>query len=178
MLVPVAVAAQLWQWTDAEGVVRYTNDPALIPPAFRTRAHDVGSPRARPSEPGPSTSVVLPFAGGGPIMAAAHLNGVPLTLMVDTGADRTMISPTAVARAGLDPTAGHEVRILGVTGGAQAREVLVERLDIAGARMGPLAVVVHDAGVAGIDGLLGRDVLDYFTLTLDAGAGRAILTPR
>ena len=178
-LAPTGAAAELWQWTDAEGVVRYTNDPASIPPAFRARARELGSPQARPSEPGLRVdSIVLPFNAGAPITAAAHLNGVALLLMVDTGADRTMISPAAAARAGLDPAAGREVRIVGVAGRARARELTVERLDIAGARMGPLAVVVHDAGVAGIDGLLGRDVLDYFTLTVDAGAGRAILTPR
>jgi hypothetical protein len=89
-----------------------------------------------------------------------------------------MVSPAAVARAGLEVAAGREVRIVGVAGHARAREIVVERLDIEGSRMGPLAVVVHDTGVAGIDGLLGRDVLDYFTLTVDAGAGRAVLTPR
>jgi hypothetical protein len=29
-----------------------------------------------------------------------------------------------------------------------------------------------------VDGLLGRDVLDAFTLTVDTVAGRATLTPR
>jgi predicted aspartyl protease len=179
LLARASVAAELWRWTDADGVVRYTNDPAIIPLAFRAHASDIGTPQARsPESPLRAESIVLPFTSGGPITAAAHLNGVALVLMVDTGADRTMIAPAAVARAGLDPSAGREVRIVGVAGGARARELTVERLDIAGARMGPLAVVVHDAGVPGIDGLLGRDVLDYFTLTVDGGAGRVILTPR
>jgi hypothetical protein len=39
-------------------------------------------------------------------------------------------------------------------------------------------VVVLEAPVGGADGLLGRDVLDFFTLTVDSTAGRAILTPR
>ena len=30
----------------------------------------------------------------------------------------------------------------------------------------------------GLDGLLGRDVLDFFTLTVDSSAGRATLIPR
>ena len=175
----VSTADELWRWTDADGVVRYTNDPAIIPPAFRARASGVGTPQARaPESAGRAESIVLPFTSGGPITTTAHLNGVGLVLMVDTGADRTMIAPAAVARAGLDPLTGREVRIIGVAGGARARELTVERLDVAGARMGPVAVVVHDAGVPGIDGLLGRDVLDYFTLTVDGGAGRVILTPR
>src|SRR6266704_3305496 len=47
--------------------------------------------------------------------------------------------------------------------------VTVPLLDVAGARIGPLAVIVHALPAAGrfeaIDGLLGRDALDAFTLT-------------
>jgi hypothetical protein len=32
--------------------------------------------------------------------------------------------------------------------------------------------------VGAIDGLLGRDVLDVFTLNVDTASGRATLTPR
>jgi hypothetical protein len=179
---PVPAGAQLWQWTDSEGVVRWTNDPATIPPAFRPGARDVGSPAPRAPaagepRPGPDPTV-LTFESGRPIKAPVHLNGTPLVLIVDTGADRTVIAPAAIARAGIDGAGGREVRILGVTGGADAREVIVPRLDVAGAQVGPLAIVVHDVGVAGVDGLLGRDVLDRFTLTLDAASGRAVLAPR
>jgi hypothetical protein len=83
-----------------------------------------------------------------------------------------------VARAGLDAERGRAVQIVGVAGSAAAREVVVPRLDVAGARVGPLSVIVHDVGVAEVDGLLGRDILDRFTLTLDAAAGRAVLRPR
>jgi hypothetical protein len=56
--------------------------------------------------------------------------------------------------------------------------VIVPVLDIAGASLGPLWLIVHDAGLGGVDGLLGRDVLDAFTVTIDAAAGRATLIPR
>jgi hypothetical protein len=70
------------------------------------------------------------------------------------------------------------VRVLGVAGSATAGEALVEHLELAGARVGPLPVIVLDVGVAGVDGLLGRDVLDHFTLTVDAARGQATLVPR
>jgi hypothetical protein len=179
LLVADPAAAQLYRWTDNEGIVRYTNDPATIPPAARGSATEIGSPRPRPPEPRPAvSSTVIPFAAGGPILAAVALNGTLLSLMVDTGADRTMIAPAALARAGLDSARGREVRILGVTGGATARAVVVERLDLGGTRVGPLTVIAHDIGVGGVDGLLGRDALDAFTLTIDAAAGRAVLAPR
>jgi len=182
-LAAVPARGQLWRWTDADGVVRYTNDPSTIPPAHRAGARDVGSPQPRPPAPAgtappASDPAVLSYAPGAPITTAARLNGTPLTLLVDTGADRTVLSPAAVARAGYDAAAGRPVRIVGVTGGAEAREVVLERLDVAGARVGPLTVIVHDAGIAGVDGLLGRDVLDRFTLTVEPAAGRAVLSPR
>ena len=69
-------------------------------------------------------------------------------------------------------------RIRGVTGDAVAPLVSVPRLDLAGTRVGPIAVVVHALTAPGVDGLLGRDVLDAFTLTVDAASQRAILMPR
>jgi len=112
---------------------------------------------------------------GAPITVSAGLNGVPLTLIVDTGAERTVISPVALERAGLGGQPGRPVQIVGATGEAPASLV-------AGARIGPLAVIVHalpaDGRSVAADGLLGRDVLDAFTLTVDPVAGRATLTPR
>ena len=181
-----ASAAELWQWTDEDGVVCYTNDPNRIPPAFRADARVIGSPQPRPSEPEaaalePSASAgagVLPTETGAPIRAPVSLNGVPLVLIVDTGADRTVLSPSAIARAGVDVTRTREVGIVGLTGRATAREVTVERLDLAGHQVGPLRVIVHDVDVTDADGLLGRDVLDQFTLTVEPSASRAVLTPR
>ncbi|HSF04183.1 MAG TPA: retropepsin-like aspartic protease [Methylomirabilota bacterium] len=181
LAVTVPAVAQLYRWTDTEGVVRYTNDRAAIPPAHRNGATDIGSPAPRPApSPGPALErgVMAPFTAGGPINVAASLNGAPLVLMVDTGADRTVVSPDALARAGLAPAPGRAVRVLGVAGSATAGEALVERLELAGARVGPLPVIVLDVGVAGVDGLLGRDVLDHFTLTVDAARGQATLAPR
>lgn len=113
---------------------------------------------------------------------AAWLNGVPLTLIVDTGAERTVISPAALARAGFGGEPAQPVRIVGATGAATASLVTVPLLDVAGARIGPLPVIVHALPGGGpsapVDGLLGRDVLEAFTLTVDTVAGRATLTPR
>jgi hypothetical protein len=175
--------AQLYRWTDATGTVYYTTDLATIPPTYRSSAHDIGAPTPGPQEAPPApparaaAGAVIPYTGG-PLVVDAWLNGVPLRLVVDTGADRTLISPTAMARAGIDATGGPAVHIRGVTGDAVASLVSVPRLDVAGSRIGPIAVVVHALPGQSADGLLGRDVLDAFTLTVDAAAQRATLFPR
>jgi predicted aspartyl protease len=152
----------------------------------------LNTPQARPiPPPAPNQPVTLKVTPGSPITVEARLNGVVLTLIVDTGADRTVISPQAIERAGLGNQAGRPVQVVGVTGTSTAMLVTVPLLDVAGARIGPIVVVAHalpetfrgsgpsggtDAGA--VDGLLGRDVLDIFTLSVDTGSGRATLTPR
>jgi predicted aspartyl protease len=175
-----AAHGQLYRWTDAAGTVHYTGDLATIPPAYRDRARDIGAPTPGPPQavaPPAAAGVTIPYTGG-PLVVDVSLNGVALRLMLDTGADRTLISPAAMARAGFDVVGGPAVHIRGVTGDAQGTLVSVPRLDVAGTRVGPVAVVVHALPGQGVDGLLGRDVLDAFTLTVDAAAQRAILMPR
>jgi predicted aspartyl protease len=161
-------------------VVHYTSERADIPDAFRESAEVLEHPSARAPEPSasPGPGSVLPTPSGGPVIVDAHLNGVALRLLLDTGADRTVISPEALARAGIDVSIGAPVQITGVTGTSPASLVSVQRLDVAGAQVGPLAVVAHAVPGDGLDGLLGRDVLDAFTVTFDAGQNRTILTPR
>jgi hypothetical protein len=175
-------AAELYRWTDGDGVRHYTSDPASIPEAYRERARDLGSPRVREAPAGEgrrgADPGVMRFSSGAPVVAPVLINGVALRLMVDTGADRTVISPAAAARTGLGVDGRGSVRVLGVTGGAMASEMTVTHMDVAGARVGPVRVIVLDTPADNLDGLLGRDVLDFFTLTVDSNAGRATLTPR
>ena len=183
LLLVVATAtpasAGLWRWTSSDGAVHYTSDADSIPDRYRAAAVDVGAPAARPEPPSPPapTGTVLPFTGG-PVVVQVRLNGVPLSLLLDTGADRTVIAPAALARAGIDPASGTPVQIRGVTGSAAATLVPVPLLDVAGARVGPLSVIVHAVPGDTLDGLLGRDVLDAFTVTFDSTAGRVTLAPR
>jgi Aspartyl protease/Domain of unknown function (DUF4124) len=177
-----SVSAELYQWTDDAGVRHYTSDLATIPEAYREAARDMGSPRVREAPAGETRRPVDPglmrFTSGAPVVAPVLINGVALRLMVDTGADRTVISPAAAARTGLAVDAGRSLRVIGVTGSATANEMVVTHMEVAGARVGPLRVIVLDTPADSLDGLLGRDVLDFFTLTVDSSAGRATLTPR
>ena len=176
---PGFALAEVYQWTDAEGTIHYTTDPSSIPPAFRGAVRTIDTPTPGPvMVPAPAPAgVVVPYTGG-PLIVDASLNGVALRLLLDTGADRTLISPEAMSRAGFDASRGTPVQIRGVTGEAQAVLVSVPRLDLAGTQVGPVAVIVHALSAAGADGLLGRDVLDAFTVTVDSASRRATLVPR
>jgi len=177
---PSIVLGQLYTWADDEGTVHYTTDRASIPAKFRDKAREIGTPTPGPvTAPAPAPSgAIVPYTGG-PVVVNASLNGVALRLLLDTGADRTLISPDAISRAGFDAASGTPVQIRGVTGEAQAVLVSVPRLDVAGTQVGPVAVIVHKLSTGGgVDGLLGRDVLDAFTVTVDSASGQATLVPR
>jgi predicted aspartyl protease len=171
-------AAQIYRWTDSSGVVHFTTNPDSIPEKHRADVHAIDASRPAAEPPPPPAASTISIAGGAPLMVTAQLNGVPLTLMIDTGADRTLLAPAALSRSGLPATYGRPVRVLGVTGASDAYEVTLPRIDVAGARLGPVAVIVHDVPSPGVDGLLGRDLLHAFTLTVDAASGQATLIPR
>jgi aspartyl protease len=189
-------AADLYQWIDGEGVEHYTAALDSIPIPHREAARPLRHPMARaapePSGPdarsvpddtaaagaSPGSGLEVLLVPGAPVIVPAELNGVALSLVIDTGADRTMLAPDALVRAGLGGERGRAVELIGVTGSAGAVVLVVPRLDIAGSRVGPVEVVAYPSPVAGTDGLLGRDVLDGFVLTVDTGAGRATLAPR
>ncbi|MGH7419199.1 MAG: aspartyl protease family protein, partial [Candidatus Rokuibacteriota bacterium] len=122
----------------------------------------------------------IPFMPGQPIMVNARINGGGSTqLLLDTGAKGTVISPTALAALGISYRNAVRGSIKGVTGNADVLAVRIESIEVEGARFGPLLVVSHDAGLgSGRDGLLGRDFLDNFIVTIDSAARVVTLTPK
>jgi len=183
--------AQIYRWTDERGQVRYSQGLQSVPPQLRGGAVIVG-PASQPSAPAaptpepaatssPAAGVArIPFTPGEPIMVTARINGGGSTqLLLDTGAQGTVISPTALAALGISYRNAVRGSIKGVTGDANVLAVRVESIEVEGARFGPLMVVSHDAGLgSGRDGLLGRDFLDNFILTIDSNARVVTLSPK
>jgi len=64
-----------------------------------------------------------------------------------------------------------------VTGDTRADVVWVELLEVGGARAGPLPIIAHDAALVEADGLLGRDFLSLFSVTIDVRASAVTLEP-
>lgn len=184
-------SAQIYRWTDERGEVRFSQGIHSVPPQFRGGAVIVGSPSQAPppaaSTPEPAapnaapTGVArIPFTPGQPIMVSAKINGGGTTqLILDTGAQGTLISPTALAALGVSYRNAVRGSIKGVTGDANVLAVRIESIEVEGARVGPLMVVSHDSGLgSGRDGLLGRDFLDHFIVTIDSANRVVTLTPK
>jgi predicted aspartyl protease len=116
------------------------------------------------------------------ILVQAMLNHTePVTLLLDTGASHTMLTPETARRAGLRPTPHRPMGRLKVVGGQQVQFPLVP---VAALAMGEAVVKNLQVGLLAtfpgtrpVDGLLGGDFLEHFTLTLDYSAKRLQLTP-
>jgi len=178
-----AASAQVYHWVDDQGVIHYTTGIESVPERYRDSARAMASspvegpvPEASPlARTGTAT---IPFVAGQPIVVAARINGAgPVMLVLDTGADRTMVTPAALARVGIQVPGEYRAEIRGVTGTAQADVLWVDSLEVGNARAGPLAIVAHDAGLPQADGLLGRDFLSGFSVAIDARTSVVTLEP-
>ncbi|MDO8476552.1 MAG: retroviral-like aspartic protease family protein [Candidatus Rokubacteria bacterium] len=178
--------AQLYRWTDEKGETHFGQGVDSIPERYRSRASAVGRVDPPPAPSGPAAATVtdgvtrIRFAPGLPIMVTAKINGrAPVQLVLDTGATRTTISPTALIGLGVTYRDAPKVQIRGVTGSASAYLVSLESVEVGGARVGPLRVFSHDAQLGrGAEGLLGRDFLDHFRVTIDNARGVVELAPK
>jgi hypothetical protein len=190
VLAPLTARAEIeiYRWADGEGDVHFSQGVDSVPPRFRPRAVIIGYDRPAPLEPTAASTPDLPpgtgqvkFTPGQPIMVTARINDVgSVQLMLDTGAGRTVINPAALNTLGVSYANARRVSLKGVTGDAEVEAVRVESLDVSGAKHGPLTVISHDTGFGPEkgDGLLGRDFLDKFTITIDNAAGVLTLTPK
>lgn len=159
-LFPGGASAQLQRWVDEHGAVHYT------------------APPGEPSPPVPRLTSI-PFTPGLPVLVSARINGGgPVTLILDTGADRTMVAPQAFWRLGISAHNAGRYKVKGVGGTVEADAVWVDSVEVGEAKAGPLVVIAHDADLKGADGLLGRDFLDQFTVTINSTERVVTLEPK
>ncbi len=185
-----ATPAQVYRWTDEQGRVNYSQGLDSVPERFRSGAQFVNSPAVPPAAaplapPGRATGAAVAggaqirFSPGQAIMVNARINDSgSVRLLLDTGASVTTINPRLLSQLGVSSRDAVRGSIRGVTGSADTLFVMVSSIDINGAKAGPIRVVAHDVELGQADGLLGRDFLDRFQVSIDNQAGIVTLTPR
>ena len=185
---PVPVDAQIYRWVDDNGVPHFADGIDSVPGPYRSKAVPLGlkNAPAAPSAPetpgGKSASgeTSIRFAPGQRILVDARVNGnADAKLLLDTGSDKTIISPRALQAAGVrisGPTTTAEVA--GATGSAPMQFVLIDSLEVGEARVGRMPVGSQNLPVEGADGVLGRDFLDQFNVSIDSGKGIVTLSPK
>jgi Aspartyl protease/Domain of unknown function (DUF4124) len=195
---PCPAHAQLYRWVNEQGEVHFTQGLENIPERFRAGARLLGYPEAAPPGPAPAPGAPpatgeearpgapvvrggarIPFTPGSPILVTVRINGLrTVRLVLDTGAEHTLIHTRTLAAIGVDPTGGRPITVMGVTGAADGRYVGLESLEVGEASVAPLGVIAYDLLLREGDGLLGRDFLDRFKVSVDIEARVVILSPR
>ena len=189
LIAPATVQAQFLRYTDERGQNHYVDALENIPERYRGTAVPLGlrnAPTPPPDSvataaPTPSGATVIKYTPGQRIMVDVRINGAfTAQLVLDTGADRTMISPRTLLAAGVPITRPVATgSITGATGTDRISYVVVDSLEVGDARVGRMPVGSYElAGTGTGDGLLGRDFLDQFKIMFDAAKGEVHLTPK
>ena len=111
------------------------------------------------------------------IVVSATINGNDASMILDTGAGKTIISSDAVRRLGLQEA--HETCVAGGAGGSvELSSVELDLLAIGKARQREMTVMTMDMSDLSaqlekkVDGVLGFDFLSNYKITVDYPAQR------
>ncbi len=187
---PVPARAEIYRYVDEGGHSYYVDGLQNVPERFRRAATPIGmrnlpapAVSTTPAESNgakPAGAAVIKYTPGQRILVDVKINGSSSArLLLDTGADRTMISPRTLQAAGVAITRPVATgQITGATGTDKIDYVVVDSLEVGEARVGKMPVGSYELAGDGGEGLLGRDFLDQFKVTMDAAAGEVHLAPK
>ena len=194
VLVGAPALAEIYEWTDAEGRVHYTQQLDRVPPAHRDAAMKSSRPQGRPgalqtysspasqAAPGSraarlSRELRIPFEREGTLMrVSVRLNdSLMAPFYVDTGASGITLPPHIADRLGI--RLGRDTQMVQVhtANGIGARPVvLLDSVELGGARVEGLEATLNPT----MDiGLLGGSFFNNFVYRVDAAEGVITLAP-
>jgi len=134
-----------------------------------------GIDASRVDEPAALETLPLALNGGQLLVKALLDNRESVTLMIDTGAAMTILTPQLLANLGYDLD-GRQAYFSTANGVVQAPVVAVNRLALGQAGINQLSVGVLGLPLAeGIDGLLGMNFLRHYQFRIDQDRGQLYL---
>ena len=130
--------------------------PVAPPPAPRARA--VAAPPAAAAPERRFGERSLAADAGGQYSVEALVAGLPVTMLVDTGATMVVISAEIADRLGLDVSAGRKWQVHTANGDSVATETLLRNVDLGGVYQNDVPALIA-ARSAGPVNLLGASFL-------------------
>lgn len=114
------------------------------------------------------------IANYGRLVTDVYVNGQgPFSFLIDTASSRSLIFEHVRKKLDLTRSQPQQMLVYGINDVAEAVPVKPERLAVAGEEVHDLTIgVLPDEASAGLDGVLGVDVLARYFVVLDRGAMR------
>ena len=196
LLAPLAAAAGIYQWTDEQGQIHFTQDLNQVPARHRSQAElrALAPPEpgrlqtySQPAAPAPATAAKFQAAPGREIRVAVARAGtgmivnvlldgtVTAPFLVDTGATDVLIPAALAKRLGIE--AGPETRTKSyrtANGVVTQATVMLRSVDLGGAVVENVPASISPSMQIG---LLGLSFFNHFTYHIDAAAGVLTLVP-
>ena len=94
-----------------------------------------------------TSSVVLKATAGGMFLATAYINGVPIRVVVDTGASTVALNRVDAGRVGVDYASGRQVTYMTANGPATASAVTLASVQIGDILVSNVQAAVLPGGV-------------------------------
>jgi len=194
LLTLAPASAEIYKWIDRDGRAHFSDTLAGVPPEYRDRIEERASltptprrepvlQRATPDHPSlvptpapPSYAVPLQRDGNAMLVEAWVSRTVRARLLLDTGAEFTVLSTAAARRLAVNLGDAAIIPLRSASGVFFAPMIKVQSITVGDAVAYDVEVIVHDA-TPGLDGLLGMSFLDNFLVTISTGNARLILTP-
>lgn len=164
--------AEMYKWVDDEGRVNFTDNLFNVPQQYLSQVSTYGKIYDKGDSDIPLKKTELGY------MVEVVLNGIhKMKLILDTGATATVVSPSALAAAGIAVDEKTIIKVRTAGGEATAKLAHVNSLSVGPFKQGPLRIIAHDA-VAGSDGLLGMDFLGAYRFEILTIGPSLRLTPQ
>ena len=112
-------------------------------------------------------------------LVLARINqSVELTLLLDTGASLTSISPSTVEALNINISHAPELRLMTANGAVQAKQLVLSTMELGDSLLPNVPVGVIDLDSPHFDGLLGMSYLNYFDFYIDQHRHKLHLSPK
>jgi predicted aspartyl protease len=144
-------------------------------------AHTVGAAAAAGQDCRPAREAVLAVTPMGNVpIVTVRINGAAATFLLDTGAERTVLTAAAAKRLGVEPHYEYARRMRSLDSAVASGDATLRTLDLGGMALRDFRVLVGSVSLpmlAGkpLDGLLGADFFTSFEVDLDLEHRRVIL---
>lgn len=162
---PAVQAADYYECQGGDGAISHSVSPCAGNAVAR-KIVDASAPATVRLGTG---SGVVQVAGSrrGHFVIAGAINGVPVSMMVDTGASLVSISPSAARRMGLDLNSGRPITLDTANGLAPGVAITLRVVEGLGSSVRNVAGVVMSKDMKGGDVLLGMSFLQHFDLNIE-----------